>query len=100
MAGAASLMTTAVMADDDFEGSIKMSLFESEHKAMREVKISMINAIKAAKAKASGRVIKAKLDEEDHYLIYKIKLVSDKGEKTEVIVDPVSAKVLKIDKDD
>ena len=54
---------------DDFKGSIKVGLFDSEKKAMQKVTVSMIQAIEAAKKSVDGQVVKAKLDEEDDYLL-------------------------------
>lgn len=85
---------------DDFKGSIKVGLFDSEKKAMHKVTVSMIQAIEAAKKSVNGQVVKAKLDEEDDYLVYEIKIIDKKGKEMEVLVDPVSAKVLKSKEDD
>ena len=85
---------------DDFKGSIKVGLFDSEKKAMHKVAVSMIQAIEAAKKSIPGQVIKAKLDEEDDYLVYKIKIISKDDKEMEVLVDPVSAKILKSEEDD
>jgi uncharacterized membrane protein YkoI len=85
---------------DDIKSSIEVGMFESTHKAMKEVKITMVKAIEVAKTKAAGRVVKAKLDEDDGYLIYEIKLIDSSGNDTEVKIDPVTAIVLDIDKDD
>jgi len=85
---------------DDFIGSIKVGLFGSEKKAMHKVTVSMIQAIEAAKKSIDGQVVKAKLDEEDDYLVYKIKIIAKNAKEMEVLVDPVTAKVLKSDEDD
>jgi uncharacterized membrane protein YkoI len=97
--GMLALAGTSVFADD-FKGSIKMGFFESEHKAMKQVKVPMIQAIEAAKAVVSGQVVKAKLEEEDDYLVYEIKFITPKGDETKVLVDPVTSKVLKVEKED
>jgi uncharacterized membrane protein YkoI len=93
------LAGSSVMADD-FKGYIKVGLFDSEKKAMHQVTVSMIQAIEAAKKSVDGQVTKAKLDEEDDYLVYEIKIRTKEGKEMEVLVDPVTAKVLKVDKDD
>ena len=85
---------------DDFIGSIKVGLFNSEKKAMHKVTVSMIQAIEAAKKSVDGQVVKAKLDEEDDYLVYEIKIIDKKGKEMEVLVDPVTANVLKSEEDD
>lgn len=94
----AALFGTPTLAKD-FKGSIKMGWFESEHKAMKEAKITMIQALQAAQATVPGRVVKAKLEEEDGYLVYDIRIVTPKGEKVKLYVDPVTAKVLYKDED-
>ena len=93
------LVGSSVVADD-FKGSIKVGLFDSEKKAMHKVTVSMIQAIEAAKKAVDGQVVKAKLDEEDDYLVYKIKIIDKKGKEMEVLVDPVTANVLKSEEDD
>ncbi|WP_294951374.1 PepSY domain-containing protein [Sulfurovum sp.] len=93
------LFSSSAMADDIIS-SIKVGLFESEKKAMHKVTVSMIQAIEAAKKSVNGQVVKAKLDEEDDYLVYKIKIIARNGKKMEVLVDPVTAKVLKSKDDD
>ena len=85
---------------DDFKGSIKIGLFGSEKKAMHKVTVSMIQAIEVAKKSVNGQVVKAKLDEEDDYLVYKIKIIDKKGKEMEVLVDPITANVLKNEEDD
>jgi len=86
---------------DDLKGSIKVGLFDSEKKAMHKVKVSMIQAIEAAKKSVDGgQVVKAKLDEEDDYLVYKIKIISRNDKEMEVLVDPITGKVLKSEEDD
>ena len=84
----------------DFTGSIKAGMFESKRKELAQVKVSMIQAIRTAKKRVDGRVIKAKLDKEDGYLVYEIKILPPRGKKVKVIVDPVTAKILKEDRDD
>ncbi len=91
--------TVSVMADD-IKSSIEVGMFESTHKAMKEAKITMVKAIEVAKTKAAGRVVKAKLDEDDGYLIYEIKLIDPSGNETEVKIDPVTANILDVDQDD
>lgn len=89
----AALFGTTAMAKD-FSGSIKVGFFESEKTAMKKVKIDMVQAIQVAKKAVPGHVVKAKLEEEDGYLVYDLKIYTDKGEKVKVYIDPVSAKVL------
>jgi len=90
----------SVAVADDFTGSIKIGLFDSEKKAMQKVTVSMIQAIEAAKKSIDGQVVKAKLDEEDDYLVYEIKIIANNGKEMKVLVDPITAKVLKSDEDD
>lgn len=97
--GGMSLLTTAALAND-IKGSIKIGFFESEHKAMQKVKVPMVQAIEVAKQNIAGQVIKAKLDEEDDYLVYEIKILKPNGGEKKVLIDPVTAKVLEIEKDD
>ena len=66
---------------------------------MKKVKIDMIQAIQAAKKAVPGRVVKAKLEEEDGYLVYDLKIYTEKGEKVNVYVDPITAKILYKDED-
>jgi uncharacterized membrane protein YkoI len=94
----AALFGTTAMAKD-FTGSIKEGFFESDKTAMKKVKIDMIQAIQVAKKAVPGRVVKAKLEEEDGYLVYDLKIYTDKGQKVKVYVDPVTAKILYRDED-
>jgi len=96
----AGLLVGSSAVADDFKGSIRMGLFDSEKKAMHKVTVSMIQAIEAAKKSIDGQVVKAKLDEEDDYLVYEVKIIDKNGKKVEVLVDPVTAKILKSGKDD
>lgn len=92
--GTLSIFTSLALADD-IKSSIKMGFFESEKKAIKEVKISMIKAIKVAKSVVDGKVIKAELEKEDGYLVYEIKILTPKDDEEKVYIDPVTAKVLK-----
>ncbi len=93
------LFTSTCLLAEDFTGSIKIGIFASETKAMEQIKVPIIPAIQAAKAAVPGQVVKAKVDEEDSYLVYDVKILQTTGKKKEVLVDPVTGKVLKI-KDD
>jgi len=93
------LLGSSAMAED-FQSSIKLGFFKSKSAGMDKVKISMIQAIEVAKKSVNGRVVKAKFDKEDGYLVYEIKIINTKGEEMEVYVDPVSAKVIESKKDD
>ncbi len=93
-----ALFSSSALAKD-FNGSIKMGWFGSETKAIKEAKITMIQALQSAQASVTGRVIKAKLEEEDGYLVYDIRIVTADGKKFKVYVDPVTAKVLYKDED-
>ena len=93
------LLGSSAMAED-FQGSIKLGFFDSKSAGMNKVKISMIQAIEVAKKSVNGKVVKAKFDKEDGYLVYEIKIINTKGQEMEVYVDPVTAKVLESKKDD
>jgi uncharacterized iron-regulated membrane protein len=93
------LFTSTCLLAEDFTGSIKIGIFESETKAMEQIKVPIIPAIQVAKAAVPGQVVKAKVDEEDSYLVYEVKILQTTGKKKKVFVDPVTGKVLKI-KDD
>ncbi|HHD56519.1 MAG TPA: hypothetical protein ENK89_02430 [Desulfobulbaceae bacterium] len=93
------LFTSTCLLAKDFTGSIKIGIFDSETKAMEQIKVPIIPAIQAAKAAVPGQVVKAKVDEEDSYLVYEVKILQTNGKKKEVFVDPITGKVLKI-KDD
>jgi len=74
VSAAVLLVSTNLMAGD-FKGSIKMGLFESETKAMKQVKVPICQAIEAAKAAVPGQVVEAEVEEEDGYLVYKVKIL-------------------------
>ena len=95
-----SLLAGSNVCADDLKGSIKIGLFGSEKEAMHKVTVNMVQAIEAAKKTVEGRVVKAKLDEEDDYLVYEIEIIDKKDKETKVLVDPVTAKVLKSEEDD
>lgn len=96
--GIMSIMTTLSLADD-FKGSIKKGFFESEHTAIKKVTVPMIKAIQVAKSATSGQVVKAELEEEDGYIVYKIIILDSKGDEQKILVDPVTAKILKSEED-
>lgn len=99
---AAFLMTgmTASAFADDINGTIRVEWFDSDRQALKEVKVPMIHAIEVASAKTEGLVTDAELEEEDGYLVYEIKILDANNNKTEVLVDPVTAGILKVEKDD
>jgi len=93
------LLTSTYLQAKDFTGSITIGIFESETKAMEQIKIPIIPAIQSAKKAVPGQVVKAKMDEEDGYLVYEVKILQSTGKEKKVFVDPVTGKVLKV-KDD
>ena len=94
LAAAAILLISTNLMAGDFKGSIKMGLFESETKAMKQIKVPMCKAIEAAKAAVPGQVVEAEAEEEDGYLVYKIKILQPDGKKGKIYVDPVTGKIL------
>jgi predicted small secreted protein len=96
---AAVLLPSSYLMAGDFTGSITIGFFESESKAMEQIKIPMIPAIQAAQIAVPGQVVKAKVDEEDSYLVYEIKILQSNGEEKEIYVDPVTGKILQIKED-
>ena len=93
------LLTSTCLLAKNFTGSIKIGIFESETKAMEQIKVPIITAIQTAKTAVPGQVVKAKVDEEDSYLVYEIKILQPTGKEKKVFVDPVTGKVLKIKND-
>jgi len=93
------LLTSTYLLAKDFTGTIKVGLFESETKAMHQIKVPIIPAIKTAKIAVSGQVMKAEIDEEDGYLVYEVKILQATGKKKKVLIDPVTGKILKIKND-
>ncbi|BDY12300.1 PepSY domain-containing protein [Hydrogenimonas cancrithermarum] len=85
---------------DELHGSIKIPFFKSEKSVIKKVRISMIQAIKTAKTKAPGQVIKAKLDEEDDYLVYKIEILTPDGREKKLLIDPITGKILEMEEED
>jgi len=92
------LLGSSAMAED-FIGSIKLGDSNSISTGMSKVTVSMQQAIKAAQKSVSGKVTKVELENEDDYLIYEVGMTNAKGQKIKVDVDPVSAKVLEVEKD-
>jgi len=87
------LVSTNVTAAN-ITGSMKISSFGSEEKAVRSVKVPLIDAIQTAKKSVAGQVIKAEVDEDDGYLVYKIEILKSDGKKEKVYVDPGNGKIL------
>jgi uncharacterized membrane protein YkoI len=72
---------------------------ESRSEFAQHAKVTQQEAEAAALAALPGKVIKAKLDDEDGYLVWKIDVKHDKG-VTEVAVDAGNAKVLAAEAED
>ena len=94
LASAVMLLVSTNLMAGDFKGSIKMGLFESETRAMKEIKVPICKAIEAAKTAVPGQVVEAEAEEEDGYLVYKVKILQPDGKKGKIYVDPVTGKVL------
>lgn len=64
------------------------------------VKISLEEAKKIALSKASGTVVKAKLDEDDGQYIYEVEIRTDKWAEVEMEISATTGAVLDMDWDD
>ncbi len=74
-------------------GSIRVDRqLETEFPAM--AKISMEAAMAAALAVVPGKILSVDLDDEDGFLIYDIKIASDKTTVTEIKVDAGDSRIL------
>lgn len=81
----------------EWTGSIKMGHFQEETTLLDQVKISLTDAVRIAGEQLPGTAVKAELDREDGYLVYAVEVVDKSGEEREVIIDPVTGKVLEKD---
>ncbi len=93
---AASVIAPPAIAGD-FEGSIKMGLFEDEEAVMERVKINIVEAIEIAKKKTDGFIMEAELEKEDGYLVWGIEFLDKNNKKQELYIDPVTGEVLSME---
>ncbi len=85
ISGALALSSGTAMAgmlDDDVNA-----------KQLETVKVSITDAIAKAKAKQTGTVIKAELEDEDGKLVYEVEFM-DNGEEKEMLVDAITGEVM------
>lgn len=95
LAAGTALATGAIQLPDEVRSSsIKLPRgVESQAGFARHATVSQQQAEAAALAVQPGQVVKAKLDEEDGYLVWEIDVQHDRG-TTEIAVDAGNSKVL------
>ncbi|MBO3142739.1 PepSY domain-containing protein [Dermatophilus congolensis] len=98
-----SVTSTAVVrdvADHPIRGSIKAPADRGQSDAAEQAqlqklaKISLDQARKIAVKAVPGKVVKAELDEEDGWVVYKVEVRSSQGVETDVIVDAGNGRIL------
>lgn len=93
-AGTAFATGAIKLPDEAKSSSIKLPRgVESQAEFAKHAKVSQQQAEAAALAVQPGQVVKAKLDDEDGYLVWQIDVKHDKG-TTEIAVDAGNSKVL------
>ena len=95
LAAGTAFATGAIKLPDEVKSSsIKLPRgVETQAEFAKHAKISQQQAEAAALAVQPGQVVKAKLDDEDGYLVWQIDVKHDKG-TTEIAVDAGNSKVL------
>jgi len=79
------------------KGSIKVpeaARDEHEEDLIRLANISFAEVAGIAHAVAPGRIVEAKLDEENNYLIWEVTIIGTQGHKVELKIDAGSGKLL------
>jgi len=94
----ATIATVPLLADMK-AGSIKLGLFDDEESAYSLVKIPMEQVLKIALDKTPGQIVSAKLEKDDGYLVYEVKVVDKSNEEVEFDIDPVTGEILDVDKE-
>ncbi len=93
-AGTAFATGVIKLPDEVKASSIKLPRgIESQAEFAKHAKVSQQQAEAAALAVQPGHVVKAKLDDEDGYLVWQIDVKHDRG-TTEIAVDAGNSKVL------
>ena len=93
-AGTAFATGALKLPDEVKSSSIKLPrAVESQAEFAKHAKVSQQQAEAAALAVQPGQVVKAKLDDEDGYLVWQIDVKHDRG-TTEIAVDAGNSKVL------
>lgn len=82
----------------DLKGSIQIKRTE-EADLVHMAKISLDQAVKDALQTVPGKAVRAELDEENGYLVYRVEVVGPDHQATDVKVDAGSGKILKIQQD-
>lgn len=101
LAGGAAFATGAIKLPDEVKSSsIKLPRgVKTEAEFAKHAKVTQQQAEAAALAVMPGQVVKAKLDDEDGYLVWQIDIKHAKG-VTEVAVDAGNAKPLAMEAED
>ncbi len=103
LAAGTAFATGAIKLPDEVKSSsIKLPRgVESQAEFAKHAKVSQQQAEAAALAVQPGQVVKAKLDDEDGYLVWQIDVKHDRG-TTEIAVDAGNSKVLaaEVEEDD
>jgi len=79
---------------DNIKGSIKVPFYQDADDMASKVKIDQNQAVAIAVKSGLGKVIKSKLEEEEGYLAWEIKILGNRGEAYKILVDAGNGKIL------
>lgn len=86
--------------DDELQGQIKLSLLQSILDDTKLAKIKREQAVALGNKTGLGKVIEAKLDEDEGYLVWELKLIGNHGKSMKLTLDAGNGYALKLDVED
>lgn len=91
---AVQLVQLTGLEEDNIKGSIKVPFYRDADEMSSKALVSKDQAVAIAIKSGLGKVIKAKLDEEEDYLVWELKILGSHGESYKLFVDAGNAKIL------
>ncbi len=86
--------------DDELQGQIKLSWLQSFQDNTQLAQITLEQAVTLGNKTGLGKVIEAKLDEDEDFLVWEMKLIGNHGNLMELTLDAGNGNALKLDVED
>jgi len=80
-------------------GSVKLK-DDSKQEIVSLAKITSSEAAAIAKKALPGTVVKTKLDDENDYLVWEVKLIDSKNQENKLMIDAGNGHILAVERDD
>ena len=90
----------AALPEDPTHGSIQVGDDEAYNRMAKRAKLSQAEAEHAATRKISGKIIGTELDEENQFLVWKVKVLAKDGTVAQVAVDAGDGRILAMETED